>query len=65
MKVGIAGAGAVGCHYGSFLQQSGLNVIYLTRGEHLASLQTHGLVHISNGDERVLKVDVSDDPSVL
>lgn len=65
MKVGIAGAGAVGCHYGSFLQQAGLVVVYLARGKHLVSLQTDGLVHLSSGEESLLKVDASDDLSIL
>lgn len=65
MKVGIAGAGAVGCHYGSFLQQAGLDVVYLARGEHLDSLQAYGLIHLTNGEESVLKVNASDDLSIL
>ncbi|MFQ5519669.1 MAG: ketopantoate reductase family protein, partial [Mariprofundus sp.] len=65
LRVGIAGAGAVGCHYGSFLQQSGMEVAYLARGEHLAALKKHGLTHISNGEARHLQVQASDDSSIL
>lgn len=65
MKIGIAGAGAVGCHYGSFLQQAGCDVTYFARGDHLASLQHCGLVHLSNGEETVLDVHASDDASIL
>ena len=65
LKVGIAGAGAVGCHYGSLLQQAGLDVVYLARGEHLAALQENGLTHISNGKSVELKIQASDDPSIL
>jgi 2-dehydropantoate 2-reductase len=56
MKIGIAGAGAVGCHYGSMLQQAGYDVLLLGRGEHLAALQNDGLVHESNGVHRHLTV---------
>lgn len=65
MKIGIAGAGAVGCHYGSFLQQSGCDASYFSRGDHLTSLQKSGLVHLSNGEETVLDVHASDDVSIL
>jgi len=65
LKVGIAGAGAVGCHYGSLLQQAGLDVVYLTRGKHLAALQENGLTHISNDESVELKIQASDDASIL
>jgi 2-dehydropantoate 2-reductase len=65
LKVGIAGAGAVGCHYGSLLQQAGLDVVYLTRGEHLAVLKRDGLTHTSNEKTLQLKVQASDDASIL
>ena len=65
LKVGIAGAGAVGCHYGSLLQQAGLDLVYLARGEQLAALQENGLTHISNGKSVELKIQASDDPSIL
>jgi len=59
MKIGIAGAGAVGCHYGSMLQQAGYDVLLLGRGEHLAALQNDGLLHESNGVPRHLKVQAT------
>ncbi len=65
LKVGVAGAGAVGCHYGSLLQQSGLDVAFLTRGEHLEALKENGLTHISNGESIELNIQASDDPSIL
>jgi len=49
MQIGFAGAGAVGCHYGSKLIQSGFDVLLLARGEHLEALQRHGLRHESDG----------------
>ncbi|MDQ6999256.1 MAG: ketopantoate reductase family protein [Mariprofundus sp.] len=51
MKIGFAGAGAVGCHYGSKLQQAGFDVLLLARGSHLKALQAHGLRHESENTE--------------
>jgi len=65
MKIGIAGAGAVGCHYGSLLQQAGYDVLLLARGAHLKALQTQGLLHESNGQSRTLSVHATDDASDL
>jgi len=65
MRIGIAGAGAVGCHYGSLLQQAGLHVVYLARGEHLAALKANGLTHITEGKTVQLNVQASDDISIL
>ncbi len=49
MKIGFAGAGAVGSHYGSKLIQAGFDVLLLARGQHLAALQLRGLRHESEG----------------
>jgi len=65
VKIGIAGAGAVGCHYGSFLQQAGQNVVYLARNEHLVALQQKGLTHISNGKAYHHEVQAGDDAGIL
>ncbi|MDX8395740.1 MAG: ketopantoate reductase family protein [Mariprofundaceae bacterium] len=65
MKIGIAGAGAVGCHYGSLLQRAGCDVVYFARGEHVKALKTHGLKHESNGERVCLSVFASDEISSL
>ena len=65
MNIGIAGAGAVGCHYGSLLQQAGHKVRFLARGAHLAALREHGLRHVSQGSERSLMVQADDNPALL
>lgn len=49
MKIGFLGAGAVGCHYGSKLQQAGVDVLLLARGAHLQAMLSHGLKHESEG----------------
>ncbi|OIQ00505.1 MAG: hypothetical protein AUK35_02930 [Zetaproteobacteria bacterium CG2_30_46_52] len=65
MKVGIAGAGAVGCFYGAMLQQGGVDTVYLTRGEHLRALQTNGLLVVSFGTSKQINVAASDDAASL
>ena len=65
MIIGIAGAGAVGCHYGSLLQQAGNEVRFLARGAHLAALQQHGLTHFSSGAKKIIRVQADDHPAVL
>ena len=60
-RIGFAGAGAVGCHYGSKLLQAGFEVLLLARGAHLLALQQHGLSHESGGQRRQLVVDATDD----
>lgn len=63
MQIYVAGAGAVGCHYGSKLLQAGHKVTFLARGAHLRALREHGLVHESMGQRLVLPVEATDDPS--
>lgn len=65
MKIGIAGAGAVGCHYGSLLQQAGSEIVMLARGAHLAALQAAGLLHESGGAQKRVPVIATDDVSRL
>jgi len=65
MKIGVAGAGAVGCHYAGKLIRAGFDVVLLARGEHLRVLQSDGLRHESDGQVYQLHVDASDDTSCL
>ncbi len=65
MRIGIAGAGAVGCHYAAALLSSGADVFLLARGEHLEALRNQGLVWESQGRRRVLSVQATDDASLL
>lgn len=43
MRIAIVGAGAVGGYYGSLLQRSGQDVIFLARGAHLEAMRSAGL----------------------
>jgi len=63
--IGIAGAGAVGAHYGAMLQAAGRQARLLARGEHLRAMRERGLVHETGGVRRVLEVTASDDATVL
>ncbi|MDQ7011625.1 MAG: 2-dehydropantoate 2-reductase [Mariprofundaceae bacterium] len=65
MKVGVAGAGAVGCHYGAMLQRAGHDVAFLARGAHLAAMREHGLVHETGGQTFSMPVRASDDAGML
>ena len=60
MKIGFAGAGAIGCHYGSKLQQAGFDILLLARGQHMKALQKHGLRHQSDGMDRTIAVMATD-----
>ncbi|MDX8376635.1 MAG: ketopantoate reductase family protein [Mariprofundales bacterium] len=64
LQILIAGAGAVGCHYGILLQQVGCDVHFLARGQHLHDMQQYGLSHISNSQQKTVSVHASDNYSV-
>ena len=65
MKIAIAGAGAVGCHYGSLLIQGGHEVVLMARGNHLAAMQVNGLRHVSMERKKTLSVNAGNSPSLL
>lgn len=65
MKIGVAGAGAVGCHYGSMLHQAGFQVVLFARGDHLKALQNHGLQHESMGKLTTVRMVASDNAEIL
>lgn len=65
MRIAFAGAGAVGCHYGSKLVQAGFDVILLARGRHLAVMQRTGLRHESEGECKQITVKATSDVGQL
>jgi 2-dehydropantoate 2-reductase len=65
MKIGVAGAGAVGCHYASMLHQAGYEVSLLARGAHLAAMLADGLKHESMGRLTTVHMPASDDAAIL
>ncbi len=65
LHIGIAGAGAVGCHYGSRLLQAGCHVTFLARGAHLQALQRDGLHHQTLTGTHRFTVTATDQPAAL
>ncbi len=64
MNIAIAGAGAVGCHFGSLLQQAGCQVALLARGAHLQAIQAQGLKHTSLRRETTVFIQADSDPAI-
>lgn len=44
MKIGVAGAGAVGSVFGGLLSNAGYEVVFMARGEHLKAMKEFGLI---------------------
>jgi 2-dehydropantoate 2-reductase len=67
MKIAMMGSGGVGGFFGGRLAHAGYDVGFVARGAHLAAMRERGLT-IENepqGDIRVPKVRVTDDPAAL
>lgn len=47
MRIAIIGTGGVGGYFGAQLAQSGEDVIFIARGEHLEAMQHNGLRIVS------------------
>jgi len=63
MRIAVYGSGAVGGYFGARLAQTGQEVIFIARGEHLQAMQTSGLrIDSLNGDLHLEQVRASDDP---
>jgi 2-dehydropantoate 2-reductase len=63
MRIAIMGSGGLGSYLGGRLVQSGHDVSFITRGDHLHALVENGLEIKSNyGDFKVEKVIATDDP---
>jgi 2-dehydropantoate 2-reductase len=63
MRVGVFGTGGVGGYFGGRLAQSGVEVVFIARGEHLKALQASGLkVESDRGDFWLKSVQAIDDP---
>ncbi len=63
MKIGLIGAGGVGGYFGARLAQSGLEVGFVARGDHLRAIRQHGLRIRSVLGDATVDVVASDDPS--
>jgi len=66
MRIAIFGAGGVGGYFGGRLAQSGQEVIFIARGEHLRAMQQYGLrVDSILGDFHIHEVQATDDPATV
>jgi 2-dehydropantoate 2-reductase len=66
MRVTVVGAGGVGAYFGGRLAESGQNVAFVARGDHLRAICERGLQVTSiAGDLALHPVRVSDDPAEL
>lgn len=64
MRIAVFGAGGAGGYFGGRLAQTGEDVVFIARGEHLQALRTHGLrVDSVKGDFVLESVEATDDPS--
>lgn len=61
MKIGIAGAGAVGGFFGAYLKQAGHDVTFLARGKHLEAMKQSGLTIIGKDGEFTVDGFFTDD----
>lgn len=63
MKICIYGAGAIGGYLGAGLALAGAEVTLIARGPHLAAMQANGLKLQIGGEEKVARVNATDDPA--
>ena len=63
MRIAVFGAGGVGGYFGGRLAQTGEEVVFIARGEHLKALQTNGLrVDSTKGDFLIKPIQATSDP---
>ncbi len=66
MRIAIFGTGGVGGYFGGRLAQSGADVIFIARGEHLKAMHEHGLkIDSIKGDFSVNSIQATDDPNEI
>src|ERR1700734_2505721 len=65
MKICVFGAGAIGGYMAGELALAGHEGGAISRGLHLAAIQSHGLKLIVNGQTRIAHLPASDDPAVF
>ncbi|HEY4218019.1 MAG TPA: 2-dehydropantoate 2-reductase [Gemmatimonadaceae bacterium] len=65
MKIGIAGAGAIGSYHAGLLSRAGQDVTLIARGEHLAAIHANGLEVKTPTETFVAKLNATDDADRL
>src|SRR5689334_9830264 len=64
-RIGVMGAGAVGCYYGAMLARAGRAVTLVARPQHVQAIERSGLrLQTATGDESI-RLGVSSEPSSL
>lgn len=64
MKFGILGAGAVGGYFGARLAETGQDVAFIARGDHLKAIRERGLrIESENGDALIHPATATDNPA--
>jgi 2-dehydropantoate 2-reductase len=66
MRIAVVGTGGAGGYFGGLLAQSGEDVHFVARGEHLKAIQANGLrVTSIHGDFHVNPAQATDDPKTI
>jgi 2-dehydropantoate 2-reductase len=65
MRIGVMGAGAVGCYYGAMLARAGHDVMLVGREPFVQAARIDGLVLESGGSTAQVKVHATTDPAAL
>ena len=66
MRIAVVGVGAVGGYFGGRLAQAGLDIVFLARGNTLASLRAEGLrIQSLVGDFAIESPNVAGDPAEI
>ncbi len=66
MRIAIFGTGGVGGYFGGRLAQTGADVAFIARGEHLQTMRQHGLkIDSIKGDFVVHPIQATDDPEEI
>lgn len=64
MRLAVYGTGGVGGYFGGRLAQSGVDVTFIARGDHLKALRERGLrIESVRGDFQLADLSVTDDPA--
>ena len=66
LRIAIFGTGGVGGYFGGRLAQTGADVVFIARGEHLQAMRKHGLkIDSIKGDFVVHPIQATDDPEEI
>ena len=65
MNVLIYGAGAIGCHIGYCMHQSGHKVYLLSRGQHYSNMKKNGMhIRICNNEKLIKEKNIKEDEKI-